>query len=68
MPGKSKPPFRAKRNARGHETPRIILPALTPRAAAARERALAFLAVGGLSPFPDFKNVRNSGRGFWSGH
>jgi hypothetical protein len=66
MPAKSKPPFRAKRGV--HETPRPFVPVMSPRAAAARQRAMAFLAAGALSPFPDFRNVRNYGRGPWWGH
>lgn len=64
---KGKPAFRNK-NVRGHETPLPRLIVMSPRAAAARQRALAFLAAGAISPFPDFRNVRNCGRWPWWGH
>jgi hypothetical protein len=62
-----KPPYRSKQNVRGHETPRPFVPVLSPRAAAARARALSFLAAGNLSPFRDYRAVRN-GAGPWWGH
>lgn len=58
-------PVRADR--RGHETPlpRMVIPQLSPRATAARARALAQLSQGGLSPFRDYRDAKN--RVFWNG-
>jgi hypothetical protein len=62
-----KRPYHGKAK-RGHEAPRVIIPTMSARAQAARGRAMAFLAAGAISPFPDFRNVRNCGRGPWWGH
>ncbi|CAJ0885272.1 hypothetical protein AMST5_03600 [freshwater sediment metagenome] len=52
-----------------HETPlpRLIVPQMSPRAAAARQRAIALLSQGVLSPYPDYRNMKNTVRGSWTG-